>query len=46
LREIAHHRANFGRTLSEKIQQIEETEFETIEAKAISPMSAGNEKAA
>jgi hypothetical protein len=45
LREIAHHRANFGQVLRERIGEIEEAEFETIQAETIAPTGLENKSA-
>ena len=45
LREIAHHRANFGQVLRERIGEIEEAEFETIQAETLAPTGLENKSA-
>ncbi len=45
LREIDRHRTTFAQILQEKIRDVEEAEFETIETKAIAPKSEADKNA-
>ena len=46
LREIERHRAVFAQLLRDKVQDVQDAEFETIEPKAISQNDTGNNEAA
>ena len=46
LREIGRHRATLAQLLREKVQDVQDAEFETIEPKSIPQYNRANEKAA
>jgi hypothetical protein len=46
LREIDHHRTTFAHILQEKVRDVEEAVFETIETKAIAPKSEAGKNVA
>jgi hypothetical protein len=45
LREIDRHRTTFAQILQEKVRDVEDAEFETIETKAIAPKSEADKNA-
>ena len=45
LREIDRHRETFAQVLQQKVRDVEEAEFETIETKAIAPKSEADKNA-